>query len=606
MSKKFTNGIEVDGTISKTGGTANQILNADGSITEKTSSVLREVTYAASVTDAYSETQPNFYIDLTGNIILAVSGITFGGGIVNLNRSTGNEVITLTGVISGNHNYPTGASDTIRLTYSFEQGQVVWGCENPLSAVVAPTVQTIAGTGTSNIDFANGTIVKLNLGAQDEVLTITDPTENTEILFLVKQDSVGSRTIILPSRFGGIGDTVIASLSSAANAVDYVAYSFIDGLYYPKPIIQDVRFADVEAPTAPTSLVASNETDTTVDLTWVAGTDNVGVTGYRIYNSGVLLDTVGNVTSHTLTGLTELTNYILTVRAIDAGSNESPDSNSQSITTLENITPFIAEVTTTGASELFTLPTNSASTNNINVDWGDGTDSDYNGTAITASHTYTTIGVYTVTVSGAFGGIYTNGTLQTQITDITQWGGSPFTSFNFQQYRNDITATDTPDISALTTLSSAFRDSFNGITSLNNINTWDVSSITNTSAMFRVSQLPSTAINGIENWVGFAPQNISSMFRDSPNTLNHDLSGWSIANLTNAVDFNLDGTAWSTANYDATLIGWAAQGTIQSNVTLTAGAASVRSSASNAAYTLLTGTYGWTIIDSLGSNGGTI
>jgi hypothetical protein len=134
MAKKFINGIEVDGIISKTGGTANQLLNADGGVTEKTTSVLREVAYAVSVTDAYNEQQPNFFIDLTGNITLAVSGITSGGGIVNLNRSTGTEVITLTGITSGNHNYLTGVSDTIRLTYSFEQGAVVWGCENPLEA----------------------------------------------------------------------------------------------------------------------------------------------------------------------------------------------------------------------------------------------------------------------------------------------------------------------------------------------------------------------------------------------------------------------------------------------------------------------------------------
>jgi chitodextrinase len=91
---------------------------------------------------------------------------------------------------------------------------------------------------------------------------------------------------------------------------------------------------DTQAPTAPTNLVASNVTDTTVDLTWTASTDNLFVDDYKIYNSGVLVDSVGsNATSYTLTGLTEATQYILTVRGLDASLNESTDSNSQTFTT---------------------------------------------------------------------------------------------------------------------------------------------------------------------------------------------------------------------------------------------------------------------------------
>lgn len=91
---------------------------------------------------------------------------------------------------------------------------------------------------------------------------------------------------------------------------------------------------DTEAPTAPTSLVASNVTDTTVDLNWTAATDNGVVVNYKVYNSGVLLATVGSaVTSYTVTDLTPETAYILTVRAIDAFGNEGTDSNSQSFTT---------------------------------------------------------------------------------------------------------------------------------------------------------------------------------------------------------------------------------------------------------------------------------
>ena len=85
---------------------------------------------------------------------------------------------------------------------------------------------------------------------------------------------------------------------------------------------------DIEAPTAPSLLASSNITQTTVDLTWNASTDNIGVTDYKIYNSNVLIATVGsNATSYQLTGLAEGTNYSLTVRGLDFAENESVNSN---------------------------------------------------------------------------------------------------------------------------------------------------------------------------------------------------------------------------------------------------------------------------------------
>lgn len=91
---------------------------------------------------------------------------------------------------------------------------------------------------------------------------------------------------------------------------------------------------DTEAPTAPTSLVASNITNETIDLEWVVATDNFGVVDYKIYDNDVLLATVGsNTTSYQLTGLAESTLYSLTVRALDLAGNESVNSNTQEVTT---------------------------------------------------------------------------------------------------------------------------------------------------------------------------------------------------------------------------------------------------------------------------------
>jgi xyloglucan-specific exo-beta-1,4-glucanase len=90
--------------------------------------------------------------------------------------------------------------------------------------------------------------------------------------------------------------------------------------------------ADTEAPTAPTNLRSTGNTDTTVDLAWDASTDNVGVTGYDVYNGTILAGSTSG-TTFTVTGLTEAATYTFTVKAKDEAGNISAASNEVSVTT---------------------------------------------------------------------------------------------------------------------------------------------------------------------------------------------------------------------------------------------------------------------------------
>ncbi|MFI6421991.1 NPCBM/NEW2 domain-containing protein [Streptomyces sp. NPDC050842] len=89
---------------------------------------------------------------------------------------------------------------------------------------------------------------------------------------------------------------------------------------------------DTTPPTAPTGLTTGNVTSSSVDLTWTASTDDVGVTGYRIYRGGTLVGTTTG-TSFTATGLSASTPYTFTVKAIDAADNVSAAGNPVSVTT---------------------------------------------------------------------------------------------------------------------------------------------------------------------------------------------------------------------------------------------------------------------------------
>ncbi len=100
---------------------------------------------------------------------------------------------------------------------------------------------------------------------------------------------------------------------------------------------------DTEPPTGLLFPNSSNVTSTTVDLDWTAATDNVGVSGYKIYEgenpyttNWNLLATIGNATNYQLTGLSPATQYYLRFTAFDAAGNESSGSVI-TITTLSNV-----------------------------------------------------------------------------------------------------------------------------------------------------------------------------------------------------------------------------------------------------------------------------
>jgi endonuclease I len=91
--------------------------------------------------------------------------------------------------------------------------------------------------------------------------------------------------------------------------------------------------SDNENPTVPTNLVASNITDTSVDISWTASTDNINVYDYLIYVDDVFYQT-STTTAVTLHNLSSETKYQIKIKARDTSSNLSEFSPSIEVTTL--------------------------------------------------------------------------------------------------------------------------------------------------------------------------------------------------------------------------------------------------------------------------------
>lgn len=102
--------------------------------------------------------------------------------------------------------------------------------------------------------------------------------------------------------------------------------------------------ADTTPPSTPTQLVAIAVSSSQVNLSWMASTDDVGVTGYNVYENGSKITTTTSNSDY-VSGLNASTAYSFTVSAYDAAGNTSPQSNSASATTTVLLPPTVPTVT---------------------------------------------------------------------------------------------------------------------------------------------------------------------------------------------------------------------------------------------------------------------
>ena len=79
---------------------------------------------------------------------------------------------------------------------------------------------------------------------------------------------------------------------------------------------------DTAAPTAPTGVTVTSTSRTSVGLRWSTSTDNVGVTGYRLWRGSTLLGTTTS-TAVTFSGLACGRTYQFGIEARDAAGNVS-------------------------------------------------------------------------------------------------------------------------------------------------------------------------------------------------------------------------------------------------------------------------------------------
>lgn len=271
-----------------------------------------------------------------------------------------------------------------------------------------------------------------------------------------------------------------------------------------------------------------------------------------------------------------------------------------------------------GSTQLI-LPIHPDETYNFDLYWEEVNNASNHGTVsgITGPRTLTFphAGTYRVEIAGTFprNHFAATGGDNRKLVAINRWGAIQWNTMEnaFMNAANVVyQATDAPNLSNVTDLGGMFRNAglFNG-----DLSNWDVSNVTRMWAMFEMAE----SFNGnIRNWDVSNVTDMGSMFFgagafnqdigdwnvsgvqsmiymfNGASSFNADLSAWNVSSVLDmrhlffeATGFNqslgnwkissgtnmelmLDDSGISRENYDATLIGWAAQPNVPVGITL--------------------------------------
>lgn len=243
-----------------------------------------------------------------------------------------------------------------------------------------------------------------------------------------------------------------------------------------------------------------------------------------------------------------------------------------------------------------TIPTVTGQTYDYTIDWGDGSvEANQMGDA---THSYTTAGIKTVSISGIFPGIlFKDSGEEEKLLTISQWGSSSWSvmenAFNGCVNLN-ITALDAPVFNGVTSLAYTFKNNtvlnadldkwdvtgvtdmtgtfFNNSAFNGNISDWDVSSVEKMDSLFNGATVFDQNLNSwnifkvtsmvgmfagaevynqpMDNWSFFLTKNMSGMFAGA-SSFDQDISAWNVSRLENmtemfegATAFNQDISGW--------------------------------------------------------------
>ncbi|MFB6367602.1 fibronectin type III domain-containing protein [Paenibacillus elgii] len=213
---------------------------------------------------------------------------------------------------------------------------------------------------------------------------------------------------------------------------------------------------DTQSPTAPSGLKATGKTSNSVTLAWDASTDNVGVTGYDVYNGSAVAASVTGTTA-TIGGLSANTAYTFTVKAKDAAGNMSAASQAVAVTTdpasgdtqpptaPTNLT--VTEKTSSSISLSWTASTDNVGVTGYTVDYGSGSLIVAGTTATVTGLAANTAYTFTVKAKDAAGNVSAGASVQGKTEPAPSGGGGKIVVGYWHNFDNGSSVLKLRDVS---------------------------------------------------------------------------------------------------------------------------------------------------------------
>jgi chitodextrinase len=235
-------------------------------------------------------------------------------------------------------------SDDMIVTVNATAGPFTVSAPNTAVTYAGNSSQTVtwnvAGTTANNVNCANVDILLSTDGGFTYPYTLLAATPND-----------GTQAVTIPNLAGTTNRIMVKGTNHIFFDVSNANFTITNSA------------PDTTAPTAAT-LSASGTTSNSTNLSWSGATDNIGVTGYDVYQDGVFRAST-TATTFAATGLASSSAYSFYVIAKDAAGNVSPESNTVNVTTL---TPD------TTAPTAATLTASGTTTTSTNLSWSGATD----------------------------------------------------------------------------------------------------------------------------------------------------------------------------------------------------------------------------------------
>ncbi len=321
----------------------------ENSNTEVINAVQANLTYNATMLQYLSTDTATSAFDLSGSS-------TGGNGSVSVARAksgtslTGDQIVAVVSFkVIGTGSVTVGFapnSSLVRTSDTANVLSVTTPATYTLNDSTAPSVPTglVAGTRTVN----------------SIAFSWTASTDNKAVTgYKVYRNGTLVNGNVTPTSFTDSGLAPNTSYSYTVSAFDAAANTSA-----VSSAVAISTLPDTTAPSVPAGLTAGTKTVNSIAFSWTASTDNVSVTGYKIYRSGVQIGTTAS-TNYNQTGLTPNTSYSYTVAAYDGVGNTSAQ-------TSPLVTSTLADTSAPSAPQGLSSP--SQATTSIALAWNASTD----------------------------------------------------------------------------------------------------------------------------------------------------------------------------------------------------------------------------------------